>query len=261
MRTLYNMLFKRQLKGNLVWSVSVALMTLVVVVLYPYVKDMYTAMPPEVMAIMEQFGGIPSNALEYYATEGAMMTQLFGSIYAAMLGFTMINLFESEKTAEVLYVQGTPKRTFYISKQLLMVTLIILFSIVQYLFGLLGFAIIKENVNHLDYIYFHLIDTLLLVVFAYLGFGMCLLLKSTSKVMTSIILPLPLYVLTLVSSLTDNDIIKGLKYASPFTFADPVVILKNQTSIDSISLIVYISVIIIISTMFFKLYKTRIHTV
>ncbi|MDY0209801.1 MAG: hypothetical protein RBQ91_00135 [Acholeplasma sp.] len=259
MKTLYNMLLRRNLKINAVWGISVGLIGLFVILLYPYVIDIYASMTPEVLEIMAQFGGIPTSVLEYYATEGAMMIQLFGSIYAAILGFSLIVTFEAERTAEVLYVTGISKKTFFISKQIVLWTLVGLFSIMQYGIGLLGFSFVGESINQLDYLYFHLLNTVLLLVFSYLGFGFALLIKTTSKVMISLILPLPLYVLSFVSSLTEEPFIKNLKHISPFTFADPVVIFKQEATTDLISLVLYLGLVLMISSSFFWIYKKRIH--
>ena len=96
-KTLLKMEIRRSYKSNLLWSIGVGTMIYLIIVLYPMVKDIYQQIPEELMAIMAQFGGVPEDVLEYFATEGAMMLQLFGAIYAALLGFNLISTFEKER--------------------------------------------------------------------------------------------------------------------------------------------------------------------
>jgi hypothetical protein len=97
------------------------------------------------------------------------------------------------------------------------------------------------------------------LVMGLIGYLLAVSLKPAMKQMVALIVPLPLYIITIVSSLTNEDWLKNLKHVSPFTFSDPVVILKEQVGIDLISLYVYIglSLIIVVSTYF--IYRKRIH--
>lgn len=257
--TLYLMMLKRNHKALWLWSVSVSSMVFLVIILYPFVKDVYAAMPEEVMVILEQFGGIPEDALEYYATEGAMMLQLFGAIYAALLGFSLIATSEKEKTAEVLYTQGVKKSQFHITHMVTLLTLVMLFSIIQALVGYAGFMVINETINLGHYLYFQVLNAFMYLVMGLIGYLLAVSLKPAVKQMIALIVPLPLYILTIIASLTNEAWLKNLKHISPFTFSDPVVILKEQVNIDMISLYVYIglSIIILIGTYF--IYRKRIH--
>ena len=257
--SLYLMMLKRNHKSLWLWSISVSSMVFLVIVLYPFVKDVYAAMPEEIMVILEQFGGIPEDALEYYATEGAMMLQLFGAIYAAMLGFGLISAVEKEKTAEMLYTQGVSKKRFHLANMITLLTLVILFSCIQAMVGFFGFMLINENINIGHYLYFQLLNAFMYLVMGLIGYLLAVSLKPVMKQMVALIVPLPLYIITIISSLTNEDWLKNLKHISPFTFSDPVVILKEQVGIDLISLYVYIglSLIIVVSTYF--IYRKRIH--
>lgn len=238
-KTLLKMELSRSFKSGLIWSIGVSSMIYLIIVLYPMVKDIYAQIPAELMAIMAQFGGVPEDVLEYFATEGAMMLQLFGAIYAALLGYNLISVFEKERLAEVIYTQGIPKRTFYLSKLTLLVIMVTGFTIINALIGYLGFVTIGETFSVSDYVVFSLLNGLTYLYIATLGFILALFLNKDTKSMVSIAIPLPLYILSVISTLTDNEWLKALKYISPFTFSDPVSILKNQDAFEYISFLVY----------------------
>lgn len=258
---LYKMYVRRHFKGLLGFTFSVSLMIFLIIILYPYVKDMYAAIPAEVMAILDSFGGVPDNALEYYATEGAMMLQLFSAIYASLLGFGLMSLFEKEKTAEVLYTQGIKKRRFYVAMLLALLTNLVIFNTIQAGFGYLGFWLIEEPIDLMLYAYFQGMNLLTLLSIGLLAFFMSVVLKAQTKPMVSLLISIPLYVLTIIASLTDETWIKSMKHISPFTFSDPVVILKDQLTIDTMSLMIYGMMAFIILVISLPLLKKRIHIV
>lgn len=249
--------FKRNYKGMILWSIGVSVMIFLIIVLYPLVKDIYNQLPPEMAELMEQFGGLPENVLEYYATEVAMLLQIFGTIFAALLGYNMISTVEKEKTAEVLYTLPVSKLSFYFSKLLSLSILISGFSLINYLVGYLGFLSTGEMVDFGQYTLFSTLNLVLYLYIAYLGFFLALLLSATVKNMVALIIPLPLYILTILSSLTDNEWLEKVKYLSPFTFSDPVEILKTDFSFEYISFIIYSLLTIGVLTFGYYLYKKR----
>ena len=238
-KTLLKMEIRRSYKSNLLTSIGVGTMIYLIIVLYPMVKDIYQQIPEELMAIMAQFGGVPEDVLEYFATEGAMMLQLFGAIYAALLGFNLISTFEKERLAEVLYSQGISKRTFFLSKLSLLGIMVLSFTVMNALIGYLGFLTINEHYQMGDYILFNLLNGIMYLHVAILGFVLALILDKDMKSMISIALPLPLYIISILSQLTNNDWLEALKYISPFTYSDPVAIIKDNSDFEYISFLVF----------------------
>lgn len=257
-KILLKMEYRRAIKANLAWSLGVSSMVFLIIVLYPLVKDIYAQIPDELMAIMAQFGGIPEDVLEYFATEGAMMLQLFGAIYAGLLGFNMIAVFEKDRLAEMMYTQGIPKKDFFISKWLVLSLMILQFTLINGIVGYMGFLIIAESFDLGNYILFTVLNGVMYVHIAGLGLILALLTRQSVKSMVALLIPLPLYILALVSTLTDHDLVKALKYFSPFTFSDPVSILKNQDPFEFISFIVFTGLVIIGSIYGYFKYQKRI---
>ncbi len=247
-KTLFLLEFKRSLKSLIGWSLSIGLTMVFVIVLYPMVKDMYSSIPIEYMDFLNSFGGVPNNILEYYATEGVMMLQLFGGIYAVLEGYNAINRDDKEKVVESIYQLPYKRKVFFITKLVRVLLNVFIFSLFNYLLSILSFMIMKESINNTTFLVFNLLNTVLFFVMAIMGFGLANFLKSTSKSMGALGIPLMLYIISVISSMTANDLLKKLRYLTPFSFADPVAQLKNGSSIEWIILLMFIgfSVIIII---------------
>lgn len=255
---LLKMELRRGYLSMLIWAISVSLMVYLVIILYPMVKDVYGSMPPEVQQIMEQFGGIPDNILEYYATEGAMMMQIFGAIFAALLGFNMISRVEKEKVAEVLYVVPVSKLKFYLSKILMIFVFVAIFSLVNYGVGYLGFATVNETFDFKQYLTFTSLNMVMYLVIAYLGMFLALVLKVGTNNMISLVIPLPFYIMTLLATLTNTEWLKHFKYFSPFTFCDPVEILKTDYDFEWLAFVIFMGITLLALVASYFLYKKRV---
>ncbi|MGD9910367.1 MAG: ABC transporter permease subunit [Candidatus Izemoplasmatales bacterium] len=249
--------FRRSFKSLLGWSLSIGLSMLLVIVLYPMVKDMYSSIPAEYMDFLNSFGGVPNNILEYYATEGVMMLQLFGGIYAVMEGFGAINRDDKEKTVESIYQLPYRRNVFFITKWIRVMVNVILFSLFNYLLSILAFAMLKESIDQWLFIQFNLFNTALFLVMALFGFVLACFLKPTQKSMGAIALPLVLYIISIISQMTNNDLLKEFKYATPFTFADPVQILKEGADFEWITLLIFIGLSIILMIFSYLRYQKR----
>ena len=81
---------KRNFKSLIVWTVAVGLSMFVILISYPLVDDVFDQMPQEFIEIVDIFGGIPRNLIEYFAMEGGMIFQLTCALYATLLGFGTI---------------------------------------------------------------------------------------------------------------------------------------------------------------------------
>ncbi len=238
--TLLGMELRRSYKGVLIWSVAIALSLLLVIAIYPLVIDMYQAIPPEFYDLMNAFGGIPDTIVEYYATEGAMMLQLFGALFAALQGFGAINRDEREKTAESLYSLPLSRMTFFATKLLRVTIEVVFLCVFTALFSYFGFLIVDEPIDYEPFLVFSALNTVVFLVFAWLCFAMAALMKPNQKPMAAIAIPFVLYVVYTIAMMTENETLDLLKYVTPFTFADPVEILKADFRLEWISLTVFL---------------------
>lgn len=256
-KNLFQLEMKRSFMGVLVWSLSVGLTMYLIVVLYPMVKDVYALLPPEYAEFLASFGGVPENVVQYYATEGAMMLQLFGAIFAVLEGFNAINRDEKEKTLESIYTLPYPRSTFYFTKFCRVMVNVIVFSLVNTILSILGFVTISESFALGSFLYFSLMNMIMFLVIAGIGFGLVSVLKPNQKSMVSMLVPLPLYILFMISTLTNNEWIQKLKHLTPFTFADPVAILKTAGDFEFISFLIYIGIVVLLIGFGFYRFKKR----
>ncbi len=252
---LFKLEFKRSFKGLMVWSLSLGLTMYLVVVLYPFVIDMYAAIPAEFYDIMNSFGGIPDTIMEYFATEGAMMLQIFGAIFAVMEGFQAINRDEREKIVEGLYVLPYKREVIFFTKFVRITVNVLIFSLINSLLSLIGFWTVSESVEGSLYLLFCVLNTAMYLVIAYLGFALACLLKPNQKSMISMMIPFPLYIISVVSLLTNNSILQKMKYLTPFTFANSVEILKTDFTFEWENLILFMiltALLLVLSLFRFK---------
>ncbi|MFA7528861.1 MAG: ABC transporter permease subunit [Bacilli bacterium] len=223
----WKMEFRRSLKSVVIWGLVFGGYLLLTVVLYPLVKDMYASMPEEMLKYMEMIGGIPENIIEYYAAEGSMLMQLGGAIFVTVTGYSLLGHDEREKTVDAVYSLPVSRSTHFITRLSVLWTEIIIFSAVFLVFfSFAGIVAIERGTNFTTFFRFHLLNTVLFLVFGSIGFSLAALLKRAVKPGLAVFVPLPLYIILLVSQLTDNKFLKNLKYITPYSFADPITIMK-----------------------------------
>lgn len=228
---------KRSFKSFLIWSLSMGVMMYLLVALYPIVVDMYAAIPQE---YLDMFGGFPENIIEYFGMEGAMMVQLMGTIYAAILGFGAINREFSELSVDEVYTLPVSRTSFYINKLISVLIQIIGFMVINLMFIILGIITAGPIPNLGSFLGFMGLTTLLLMMISVFGFSLAIIIKRGAKVMTALVIPLPLYILFFVYQLTDNDILSYLQYITPFTFADSLFLFQGEGTFAWITLFVFL---------------------
>lgn len=225
---IWKMEFRRSLKNLIIWGLVFGGYLLLTIVLYPLVKDMYAAMPDELLQYMDMMGGLPNNIVEYYAVEAAMMAQLGGAIFASIIGYSLLGHDEREATTDVVYSLPVSRQTQFLTRLCVLVTEIVIFSgIFIVLFSLTGIIAIERGMNLATFFRFHAFNTVLLLLMGMLGFSLAALSKRAVKPGLALLIPLFFYIVLLVSQLTNDKILKDLRYLTPYAFADPVGIIKK----------------------------------
>ncbi|MBE0700867.1 MAG: ABC transporter permease subunit [Acholeplasmataceae bacterium] len=242
--------FKRGLKRLLIWSISLGMTIFLIVIIYPMVADMMAvildmfeyleSINSAFIGMLDSFGGIPENAVEYFATEGALFLQLLGGIFAALVGFNAISRDEKERTAEVIYVLPISRDQLFRTKITTIFIQILVFSIFQFGLAQLAFLFVAPNMNYGLFWKFAGYDLILFLMIAYLSFGLAIFMKPNQSSLIAVAIPFPFYIITMISGLTDNTFLKNLKYISPFTFADPVQVLKEGSSLEWVNFLIFI---------------------
>lgn len=267
--SLFILEFKRSFKGLVIWSVALGLSLFAVVMIYPMVEDMFKAIG-DMMAYLESidsslaqwletFGGVPENGVAYFATEGALFLQLLGGIFAAIYGFNAIHKDDKEKTVEAIYVLPFSRVKILGSKWLNVMVGLFIFTVIQISIVHLGFLIVAPDESLGILWRFGLFDYFMFLMIAAMSMGLAVFLKPVSSGFIAIAVPFPLYILTMISFATDNQYLKALKYASPFTFMEPVGWLKDQSDFEMLNFIIFagLSICILIAS-FIKFRKREI---
>ena len=266
-KNLFKLEFKRSFKSLMIWSFSLALSLLLVIVIYPMAKDMFEALEQMIeyfesinsgfVGMLEMFGGIPENGIEYFATEGAMFLQLLGGIFAAIVGFGIINKDEKEKTVEVIYTLPISREKLLFTKMTVVAVNLLIFMLIQVLMVDLGFLLVAPGEDISAIWMFGLFDYFMFLMIAYLSMFLAIVLKPNQSNFIAIAIPFPLYIITTIAYATDNAFLKSLKYISPFTFAEPVGWLKDQLDFEVINFFIFLSLTVVSIILSFILFKKR----
>lgn len=239
---IFKMELKRSLKGLLAWCISISLFVYLIIILYPLVKDMYSNIPEELLGFIDSFGGIPENVVEYFAIEGGMVLQIVGSIFAALVGFNIINKEERSKHSELVYTLPLPRKTFFFTKLSFAIFQILIYSLSVTIFSVLGFLTVDSFPYVGNFLVYSLMNTLMLLMIAFFGFTLACIVKNTNSQVLAMVIPLPLYIISIISSISKNKILKSLKHFTVFSFADPVNYLKGSINVEWISFSLFLTI-------------------
>lgn len=259
--------FKRGIKSTLIWSIALGLSLFLVIIIYPLFKDMMDAINNVIEQLesldiaffdfIETFGGIPSNGVEYFATEGAMFMQIAAGMFASLLGFSIIQKDDREKTSEMLYTLPIERSSYLLEKMISVFVQITLFMLIQLVMIAIGFAIVSPGENIRSLFVFGFFDGLMLLMVAYLSMGLSLLLKPGSSTLFPLIIPIPLYIITTVAYMTDNRTLALIRFLSPFTFAEPVGFIKEQSDFEWLNFGIFSVLTIVVIILSFIAFKKR----
>ncbi|MDD3999919.1 MAG: ABC transporter permease subunit [Bacilli bacterium] len=247
---------QRSFKSLLGWTLSIGIFMYIVLIIYPMVEDILASATEEMVKILLAFGGIPTNEVEYLALEGGMLLQIFGSVYAALTGFSIINLEEKEQTSDFICSLPVSKSTFFFTKLLAGALQMLIFTIAITIFCLLGFLTLQTTVNLSNFFIYMLLFLALLLMIYGLGFSLSCFVQGTKSAL-ALIIPLPLYLLTVISSFSKNNLLQKLKYFSPFTFSDPLSYLITKEGFEYISFTIFTSITVIFLIFAFFAYQKK----
>jgi ABC-type transport system involved in multi-copper enzyme maturation permease subunit len=132
---------------------------------------------------------------------------------------------------------------------------VVIFAVGIALFNILGFITVGSLDSIGKFLAFMALNTLTFLMIASLGFTLGSIMKGNIQLI-ALIIPIPLYIVSVISSLTDNKILEKLRYVTPFTFSDPVAFFKLDFKFEYISLILF-TVISAASIFLSSFYFTR----
>ena len=165
--TLYKHEMKMNRKSLLIWTLCVGFTCFGCILLYTSlensVKDMADSFSN--MGSMSTALGMDKMSLAtlrgYYATEIAMMHNLLGAMFAAILGTGILSKEEAGHTSEFLHTFPIGRERVVFQKYLAFLSNILIFNLVCTGMYLLGFLYMKEEINGKELAFFHVATSLM----------------------------------------------------------------------------------------------------
>lgn len=218
---------RSNLRGLLVWALTLALLNLLLIAVYPSMAadkealDELMELFPEAMIRMFGMEKLSmADPVGYYGVEAYFMVVLFGSIYAAILGAGILAKEEDDKTIEFLLAKPVSRSQVIVEKLLAWILNIIALNLIIGLLSWLSFEIfVAEDFSRLTLFWMLLAPLLVHLFLAALGFFTALFFtRRKSSLSVSIGLVLGLYFINTIGQLSEK--VKFLSWLTPFRYMD-----------------------------------------
>jgi ABC-2 type transport system permease protein len=226
--------FKRLFKSLILWTVIVGGLALLMLLLFPAFEDIYA----DLEALLE---GYPQGFLEafglgegglimediygWFGVEGYLFVLLIGSVYAGLLGGSILSKEEDDQTIEFLLTRPITRSEIYGAKLgVIVINLVLLNSVVAIVLGVTFAAF--DTMNWTVWALFSVGPLILHLIFASVSLLISVFVTK-SRTVTSIALGLVvgLYVLDIISALTDS--VENLKYITPYEYVNAITIVNE----------------------------------
>ena len=215
----------------IIWSAALAFLLAVCVLIYPAMEEQMQQMGDmfsDMGALSDAFD-LGSLGLQdfwgYFGLEFAEMMGLGGSLFAALLGISIIAKEQKDGTAEFLLTHPISRSRVLTAKLLAMLIQIVLLNAAVFIITLLCLWIIGEPIRFGLLCLLFLGVLLLQVEIACITFGLSSLLRR-GGVGIGLGLALGLYFLSLISNLSEH--LDFLKYITPYGFANASYIVEHS---------------------------------
>ncbi|MBN1157959.1 MAG: ABC transporter permease subunit [Bacteroidales bacterium] len=196
------------------------------------------------------------SVLGFYAANNAVYMQLFGSIYAIILGSNILLKEEYNKTADFLLSRPLTRSEVYLTKTAVMVFYILILNIIVILTGYLSIEFVKTGPYDLQsYLILSLYTFLLNLLFGFTGLFISTLIKRARPFTTlGIGIVLFMYFLYTISKITDEA--EKLGYISPYRFVDANV-LNPDYALNPWFVLYFAGLVIFLALTAFFIYKRK----
>lgn len=207
----------------MVWTVSIAFLLVVCVMLYPEMKgdmdsvgDMFASMG----SFTEAFGMDKVNfgSLEgFYAVECGNILGLGGAFFAAFCAVAVLAKEEKDHTAEFLLTHPVSRAQVVTEKLIAVMLQIVILNLLILAAALISMAAIGEDIMWKELLLLHLAYFLLQVELAGICFGVSAFVRKGSLGIGLGIATI-MYFLNLIANISDEA--EFLKYITPFGYAE-----------------------------------------
>lgn len=205
---------EENIKGLIIWSVSMAALVLIMAMLFDSMKsDISNMMATFPQGMLKAFGmeAAPMNRLEGFYSQGYIVVVLMGAMYSAYLGASILVKEEDEGSIEYLMSKPFKRIEIYGAKYISLIIIIVSFNIIVALATIIGALIYGGDNYSKEAIYLMAIaPTLVHLTFGTLCYGIASLLrKNRQAVSLSIGIVSIFYSLSLLRGVSSKlDILK-----------------------------------------------------
>lgn len=220
---LYRHEMRMSAKSLLLWTLCVGGLCLGCILLYTSLEESVSGMAAAYsnMGAMSAALGMDKMSLAtlngFFATEIALMHELGGAMFAAILGTAMLSKEEAGHTAEFLYVLPIGRGRIVLWKYLALVSNILIFNLVCAALYLLGFWLLGEEIRGREMALFYLAQILMQMEIG----SICFLISAFGK-RNRMGAGLGVAILLFAADMMCRIIpaIENLKYVTPFYYAN-----------------------------------------
>jgi len=224
-------MLKRELKINLksliIWTGIIVSICILVFGVYPSIINSESAnnmdeimkmFPEDMLKAFNMDLVSLDSVLGWFQSEGYVFIVLIGSLYAAILGGTILIKEESDKTIEFLQSKPISNSQIVTSRVVCGVINISIFVVVIALTTLIGF-LLSNDFNFMKWIYLTIAPSIIYYAFFFISmFLSTFMKKSRQSTNISLAIVLLTYLLQMIAGMSDK--LKFLKYLSPFELFD-----------------------------------------
>lgn len=223
----YNHELKVNRKLLFIWSVIVAGMILVMMLIFPSMKEEMSSMMEgysNMGAFSDAFGLDKlqmGTAMGFFGIEAGSMLAIGGGMFAAIIGTSLLSKEEGGHTTEFIYICPKSREYFVTSKLLAMATIIALFDLVCFGASVAGFAFIGESIVWKKFLVYFVAQLLMHLQIGCMCFGLSAFLRK-ANIGLGIGIALLLYFVNMIANITGS--VENLRYLSPYYYSDAAII-------------------------------------
>lgn len=253
---------RRELQANrkswLVWTVALAALSLMMMSVYPSFRQDSANLEAMMDLFPEAFAKIfgldqlsMAEPIGFYATEAYFMVILFGSLYAAILGASIMAKEEDDKTIEFLLARPLSRNRMLANKLLALLVFLVLLNLGIGLVTFVSFAAFDVG----DYSSATLLRLVVAplfvhVTFASLAFSLSLFFaRRKAATSMAIGMVIGLYFVDVLATLSEKFEI--LRYLTPYYYVEAVGIVHDGIKPGNVLVLLGVAIIALAASFFF----------
>lgn len=253
---------RRELQANrkswLVWTIALAALSLMMMSVYPSFRQDSANLEAMMDLFPEAFAKIfgldqlsMAEPIGFYATEAYFMVILFGSLYAAILGASIMAKEEDDKTIEFLLARPLSRNRMLANKLLVVLVLLVFFNLGIGLVTFASFAAFDVGAYSSTTLLRLVIAPLFAhLTFASLAFSLSLFFaRRKAATSMAIGMVIGLYFVDVLATLSEKFEI--FRYLTPYYYVEAVGIVHDGIKLGNVRVLLGAAIIALAASFFF----------